>query len=315
MLPKTVEWSELGLPGIPRTQPKIEPGSSSFRRLSEKEQRRLIGPARLKMFKSGTKLKDLLHVVPNGKWGPMAKFKTLGQTVKAPPKIGGPHSADDYTNMFKMPGADSTAAQWQQWSNMQEKWAEKWAYPGMTAAERLGLTRYQGSTYRDINAALRGSWKVDKDGPLNDWITGIDSAMKKSKIGTAAFVYRGTNMDSFGAYNAADMKALIGTTIKDPAYFSTAMFNPFKKQVQMELSVPKGTKGVWMSNKNVGDIAYKDGTPYNGENELLLDRGTKIAIDDVYKKTEKDPFGNEREVWIVKGRVVGQDQDPFPTPS
>lgn len=77
MIPKTKDWAALGVSGIRATQAPIEPGASKFRRLSEKEQKRLIGQRRLDMYKAGTPLRSMLETVRHPQWGPMAKFKNL----------------------------------------------------------------------------------------------------------------------------------------------------------------------------------------------------------------------------------------------
>ena len=53
MIPVTVSWEELGLPGLPDTRPQVGSGRDWFAGLSETEQRRQMGPAMWRAWKDG----------------------------------------------------------------------------------------------------------------------------------------------------------------------------------------------------------------------------------------------------------------------
>jgi hypothetical protein len=53
MVPVTVSWEALGLPGLPDTRPQVTSGRDWFGGLSETEQRRLMGPAMFRAWQAG----------------------------------------------------------------------------------------------------------------------------------------------------------------------------------------------------------------------------------------------------------------------
>lgn len=53
MVPLTVSWDALGLPGLPDTRPQVTSGRDWFNGLSEAEQRQQMGPAMFQAWKAG----------------------------------------------------------------------------------------------------------------------------------------------------------------------------------------------------------------------------------------------------------------------
>jgi SPP1 gp7 family putative phage head morphogenesis protein len=69
-LPRTKSWESLGLAGIPETRPTIEDGADVFARLSEAEQRAILGPTKLRMWNAGLiTFEDLVARTHSAKWG------------------------------------------------------------------------------------------------------------------------------------------------------------------------------------------------------------------------------------------------------
>lgn len=292
MIPKTVEWSDLGLPGVPRTQPKFEPGSSMFRRLSEKEQRRLIGKRRVEMFKAGTPLKSMTYTAPNAIWGPVKKFVNLppAGAPSAGGKRGSPPNEDLYANPKTFAGETNSYNPIVH--NAMEAYGATWGnLPTYTTAEKQALSAYQGSSYRQINTDLRtGMWETEG---FYGTIKQLDSAMlRATSTPEALLVRRGTNfsginMDSYSnrgeASTLAEMKTKIGTTIVEPGFLSTAMTGGFNRPVLYEITVPKGARGVVMTGKNTdaSNTLRDQYATSNGEGEVLFPRDSRLLIQSV----------------------------------
>lgn len=159
MVPKTYDWHELGLPGLPNTKPPIEPGASMFRRLSEAQQRKLIGPTRLEMFKSGQmKLKDMTYNKPNNIWGPMRTFKNLPPKSFPSPTSGSSayakisnaiqqHISIDFGSLPRSHAVYSVIA------DLTTKMKQAGV---ITRAQWDAVSTYQGGYYRQFNRWARG---------------------------------------------------------------------------------------------------------------------------------------------------------------
>jgi hypothetical protein len=81
--PITKTWAELGFTGIPDL-PEPEPGSAVFARLSEAEQRQILGPGKLELFKAGKlELRDLVAVTNSRVWGKGRRERTLREVLSA----------------------------------------------------------------------------------------------------------------------------------------------------------------------------------------------------------------------------------------
>lgn len=78
-VPITKTWAELGFTGIP-DKPEPEPGHAVFARLSEAEQRSILGPGRLALYKSGTPLSAFVQKTNSRVWGPGRQLRPLRDT-------------------------------------------------------------------------------------------------------------------------------------------------------------------------------------------------------------------------------------------
>lgn len=293
---------------IPQTDgplaPKLEDGESIFGRLPADQQLRILGPSRFKMHQAGTPLQSMITERHSGLWGTIRSLETLPRTRRVVRKPG-PPDEDLYANPFRSATKRSEAGNYNELSEASNRWGDSWGVLSASTPQTSALRYYQGSGYMDINGYLRrGSFSpvASKNVDL------IDEVMDASRTGTAAVVYRGTTESAFGLPRGAtfeQIKATVGTTITDKGYFSSATFNPFGKDIQLEVLVPKGTKAVWMSQKNLGSSGID-----NPENELLLDRGTKMLVEKVEKKSGRtDIYGNPKDEIVVTVRVVGQDRN------
>lgn len=133
------------------------------------------------------------------------------------------------------------------------------------AEECHGLKVYSGSNYSDINKSLR---KQETDYP-NIPSTNLSAnevaiaAMDKAfdtfpKVPKDVKVYRHVSPEVIS-------KMTQGTVFKDHAYVSTTI-TPGDGNI--EIRIPKGSKGIF-----IDDISS-----YPGENELLLNRGSRFRI-------------------------------------
>lgn len=75
-MPVTKSWAELGFTGIPDL-PEPEPGHAVFALLSESEQREVLGPGRLALYKSGTPLSAFVEKTQSKVWGPGRQVRAL----------------------------------------------------------------------------------------------------------------------------------------------------------------------------------------------------------------------------------------------
>lgn len=80
-VPRTKSWEALGLTGIPETRPTIEDGPTAFARLSEAEQREILGPGRLRLWNSGVPLSAMVEVTHDRKWGEGRGLRNLKEVM------------------------------------------------------------------------------------------------------------------------------------------------------------------------------------------------------------------------------------------
>jgi SPP1 gp7 family putative phage head morphogenesis protein len=85
-IPITKTWAELGFGGIP-DRPPPEPGSAVFARLSEAEQRHILGPGRLALYQQGTPLSAFVQKTTSKTWGPGRQVRPLYATKAGPPPL------------------------------------------------------------------------------------------------------------------------------------------------------------------------------------------------------------------------------------
>ncbi|MFN3650080.1 MAG: phage portal protein [Armatimonadota bacterium] len=85
MVPRTKSWAEiLGDSSIPDTRPVIPTGESEFLKLSEEQQKEILGPGMWKLWKDGkVQFSDLVHQETDERWGTMRRPATLAEAQGA----------------------------------------------------------------------------------------------------------------------------------------------------------------------------------------------------------------------------------------
>lgn len=156
----------------------------------------------------------------------------------------------------------------------------------------------KGSAY-SVNGVLRGQ-KTIGGRPVDartkafskKFTKDMDKMMDASIIPEDVRVVRALGADSFGGID--ELKKLAGQTYTDKGYMSTSLAEKVsssvynvKDGVEMEIVVPKGTRAVYMAGESY----------LRTERELLLDRGTKLAVESV-------TFDEKTKKWKVKATVI-----------
>lgn len=176
------------------------------------------------------------------------------------------------------------------------------------ATARSALREYTGSAYANLNSYLRGL-----SGSFSpDMLANLDRAFAASKgLGENLILRRGgfggeALQSWFGSdiagtlgrltyedASAATLENLtadiVGKVIEDKAFMSTSVLQGFGGSYKLVIEAPKGTKGIYVESLT--------GSP--GEQEVLLNRGTKLAITGVRVETVKGVWGTQRTVEIL----------------
>lgn len=156
----------------------------------------------------------------------------------------------------------------------------------LTGQEQRAVLAYGGSSFRNINSALRtGAKPSERDQAIME---GLDSAIAKGQVTRDMTVYRGFQSPNVEA-NWANLKP--GTTIGERAYMSTTIsstvarrFLQDERGIIAEIRVPKGTRATTLDIAGLG-----------GEGELLLGRQTRMRL----VRKGKDSYGNKLMVLEV----------------
>jgi hypothetical protein len=175
--------------------------------------------------------------------------------------------------------------------------ADAWGAKGFTHPSKLkpmeydSLRAYSGSHYRRINDMLRKFDKPpagsDMEKSIKSYIREIDKVMKREKVPEDIVTSRSVGLSVFGG----DPTKYLGKTFKDDGFMSVSVADqPIGSfgggQAVLTIEVPKGTPGYYLNGV----------TKFPEEKELLLARGTELAI----SKVEKDDKG----VWRILAQVV-----------
>lgn len=156
-----------------------------------------------------------------------------------------------------------------------KEWSES-----LSIEEYSAIRDYTGSSYRNINAVLRGL-ESNFDIGNHEKASLIHTALNKSSIPHSCTVYRGTSLSSLGEYANASDSELIGIIIRDRGFMSTSLNSEdsFGGEIKYEISVPEGANGAY-----VGYLSRVE----HYESEVLFNRGQMLKITDV----RRDMFGN-----------------------
>lgn len=169
----------------------------------------------------------------------------------------------------------------------------------LTAKAAQVLDDYAKGTAYTANAVLRGQKTYRGrtiDARTKTYTKGftkeMDKMMDSSLIPEDVRVVRALGADAFGGID--ELQKLVGGIYKDKGYMSTslaektssAIYN-VKDAVDMEIVVPKGSRGIYMAGESY----------LRSERELLLDRGTSLAVKSV-------TFDERTKRWKVVATVV-----------
>lgn len=153
---------------------------------------------------------------------------------------------------------------------------------------------YTGGGYRGTNRSLRDGKFTGTNGPIQrEMVAELDKAMRVSAVPETVKVSRVMTSDSFTIPKGKSMSDLVGTVQQDKAFMSTSVGKALTssgfrtKNVTMEIIVPKGTPAIWT----------RPVSQFKAERELLLDRGTRLAIEAVEQNTRTGQ-------WLIKATVV-----------
>ena len=200
--------------------------------------------------------------------------------------------------------AKKDKAVWCKNSSETKKYFPSITTKGLTSAEKDALVGYTGS-YSFINEPLRGI----KYGNLNTKkeqfvkaVKNMTKAIDKSVIDFDFWTQRGTGAINFpntkvnSMTSIAELEKLVGTTFEDQGFVSTgaAKGTGFTSHdIMLNIYCPKGTKGAY-----VDDISK-----FQGENELILQRGYSYKVTKVEKKNGK--------IYIDCDLLLGSDKNKY----
>ncbi|OZD23825.1 hypothetical protein CH253_08155 [Rhodococcus sp. 06-156-3C] len=196
-------------------------------------------------------------------------------------------------------------------------WASQvWDYDDatdlFTEAERLAVFNYTSAGYERSNKILRGVVESTGDHELANARL-LDSMIDKAaRVPDDVIVTRTATMAAFGDVQAAQMPSLVGRSFRDNAFMSTsveAVGNGVEAvagqapDYLLRLTVPKGSRGVYVSNENAGYMQQLSGFGKT-ENELILARGTRYRIDAVEPGIDGNPA-------TIRATILDQNGAPI----
>lgn len=82
-VPRTPSWEDLGFRGFPDRRPVVTPGVELFERLSERQQRAILGPTRYRLYTDGrVSLADLVTHTHSPRWGAGSRAATVTEALQ-----------------------------------------------------------------------------------------------------------------------------------------------------------------------------------------------------------------------------------------
>lgn len=166
------------------------------------------------------------------------------------------------------------------------KWCDDWLQK-VTEEEERGVIMYTGSTYRSMNAYLRGLKTAEDVGQrIVKYVDWCASALEKASTPCDMIVRRGDNynmLKDLGIdFSKGNLENIKGSLVESKAFLSTSP-DPrggFDNDIEYVVKVPKGSQGMY-----VDSISQNE-----GEKEFLLNRGGKFIVEDVeYYSDNKSP--------------------------
>lgn len=203
---------------------------------------------------------------------------TQAQPAAVPPTnprtIKSMKDMDDFGKGMVSPGSISPAA---------KSWVDD--YIAGTAYQTNAVLRGQ-KAYLGRNIDARTKAYVKKTTKT------ADDMFAKSLVPEDVKVVRAVRVDAFGGEDK--LRELVGGVYQDKGYMSTSLADKVSDSVysvadavEMEITVPKGTKALYMA----GDSYLRS------ERELLLNRGTNLAVESV-------TYDERRKKWKLIAKVI-----------
>jgi hypothetical protein len=148
----------------------------------------------------------------------------------------------------------------------------------LTPQQLDAVRAYQEGGNASLNEYYRGL--KASPGYMGEHAGPLDKAIERSRIDHDVTLFRGWTQKGL----AANPDALVGATIRDPAYFSTSTSKEVARKfhgsldgVFLRLKAPKGTRGLHVHDVATGHSKYGAGGS-DPEHEVLLGRGTSYRI-------------------------------------
>ncbi|AIG27266.1 lethal factor domain protein [Brevibacillus laterosporus] len=203
-------------------------------------------------------------------------FEEINKSVDAPEKQ--PERKDFEENV-------TAADTW--YKEMYKDYSQK-----LKPEQKSAIQLYTTQNYKTINKGLReNDLPLDKIKEVRD----MSKALAKSPLSEAGTVYRKVGKDALGIDITTNFKnenvveklknQLEGSIREEKAFLSTSVANHFSesfdaKTVLVKINIPEGTHAAYI----FGDLAT-----YQGESELIIDKGSSYRIDkiDTYEYTKK----------------------------
>lgn len=166
------------------------------------------------------------------------------------------------------------------------EWCDDWLQK-ITEEEQRGVRIYTGDSYKLMNDYLRGQKTADEVGERI--INSIDmcaSALEKASTTRDMIVRRGDDynmLEELGVdFSKANLENIKGSPLTAKAFFSASP-DPrggFDKSIEYIVKVPKGSQAMYVDSISLNE----------GENELLINRGSRYILEDVeYYDDNKTP--------------------------
>lgn len=216
-------------------------------------------------------------------------------TIKPTKKAVAEFDADSWMNSLK-------ANEIHEFEQQTAKWMNVWNY-----SEKDALNEYTSSYYGRINNALRGFDNYPSERTEDD-IKFITKALSKTKTEEEIILRRGSGYNSFSGLFGQDFsdelaraalddveslsQKISGTIGQDKAFMSTtpSSHGGFDSDINYIIRAPKGTEGAYIAPIS----------EFKGEQEFLLQRGTKFMVREV-------KVGTGSADWDVYLDIIGQE--------
>ena len=155
------------------------------------------------------------------------------------------------------------------------------AVSNLTKQQYHALSNYTGGGYSGMNDYLRGK-STDASPMIKAQVVHVQSSM--TPLTSNVLLKRGTEWDQMpeGFRDPVSAKLLLGKTIQDPGFMSTALAGTggeFPGTIELTIEAPAGTPGRFVKKISL----------HPSENELLLAAATKLRV--LSMVTEATSFG------------------------